>query len=133
MDVMSTHPMQYACLLYFTLPDVYFENLAERYKRRVQKLAGALKAMGFCVVIPQGPYYLFVDYREVLTLKHMSSMEAAMHLMKCVGVACVPGDNFYWSNNKSADAGNYLCFAACRSDSDLEEAATRLQRLKSSP
>lgn len=133
MAVMSPHPMQYACLTYFTLPDEYFENLAERYKRRVQKLAGALKAVGFRVVFPQGAYYLFVDYREVPTLKHMSSMEAAMHLMKCVGVACVPGDTFYGSNDKLTDAGNYhLRFAACRSDSDLEEAATRLQTLKSS-
>jgi aspartate/methionine/tyrosine aminotransferase len=133
MAVMSPHPMQYACLPYFTLPDEYFEDLAERYKRRVQKLAGALKAVGFRVVFPQGAYYLFVDYREVPTLKHMSSMEAAMHLMKCVGVACVPGDNFYGSNDKSAYAGNYLRFAACRSDSDLEEAVTWLQTLKSSP
>jgi aspartate/methionine/tyrosine aminotransferase len=55
-------------------------------------------------------------------------MEAAMHLLKNVGVACVPGSNFY-GNKDSPEAGKYLRFAACRSDSDLEEASKRLQKL----
>ena len=35
----------------------------------------------------------------------------------------VPGDNFY---GKSSDGNDHLRFAACRSDSDIEEAAKRL-------
>jgi aspartate/methionine/tyrosine aminotransferase len=52
-----------------------------------------------------------------------------MFLLKEIGVACVPGDNFY--GIKSEETSNkYLRFAACRSDQDLEEAGRRLETLK---
>jgi aspartate/methionine/tyrosine aminotransferase len=123
MAVMSPHPVQYATLSYLKLPDDYFEQLSSRYHARVEKLAKALISVGFTVTIPQGAYYLFVDYRSVPKLADMSSMDAALYLLKEVGVASVPGDNFY---GKSSDGENHLRFAACRSDSDIEEAAKRL-------
>jgi aspartate/methionine/tyrosine aminotransferase len=127
MAVMSPHPMQYATLSYLSLPDSYFEDLSCRYKQRVHKLAKVLANVGFEVVLPDGAYYLFVNYRSVSGLQDLSSMDAALYLLKNVGVACVPGDNFYGK----ADAGkNYLRFAACRSDGDLDAAAKRLQVLK---
>jgi aminotransferase len=128
MVVMSPHPMQYASITFLKLPDSYFEELSARYRRRVKKLADALISIGFHVVFPQGAYYLFVNYRQVPALKDLNSMDAAMYLLKQVGVACVPGDNFY--GRKSGDAENYIRFAACRSDRDLEEATRRLQALK---
>lgn len=125
--VMAPHPMQYATLSYLTLPDAYFVNLAARYQQRVKKLAQTLQRVGFQVIFPQGAYYLFVNYRRVPQLASMTSMEASMFLLKEVGVACVPGDNFY---GKSLDDTNncYLRFAACRSDGDLDEAIVLLER-----
>ena len=53
-------------------------------------------------------------------------MAAALHLIDEVGVASVPGDNFY----ATGTAGDqYLRFAFCRSLSTLEEAAHRLSSL----
>ena len=124
MCVMSPHPMQIAALEYLTLPDAYFSALARRYQGRVTRLAAVLAAVGFQVVFPQGAYYLFVNYQKVPALAGLDSMEAAMYLLKTVGVACVPGDNFY---GRSADGARYLRFAACRSDDDLEEASKRLK------
>jgi aspartate/methionine/tyrosine aminotransferase len=70
-----------------------------------------------------------VDYTGVDKLKDKTSMEAAMYLLKEVGVACVNGDNFY--GNKSEESSNkYLRFAACRSDEDIEDANRRLAKLK---
>ena len=46
------------------------------------------------------------------------------YLMKEVGVAVVPGDNFY---GKSDEGKKYLRFAACRSDTDIDNAIVRLQ------
>ena len=48
-----------------------------------------------------------------------------------VGVACVPGDNFYLGASKSdiALGGRYLRFAFVRSMDLLKEAAELLQRL----
>jgi aspartate/methionine/tyrosine aminotransferase len=56
----------------------------------------------------------------------LSPMAAARHLIEGVGVASVPGDNFYATET----TGNqYLRFAFCRSLPTLEEAARRLATL----
>ena len=52
-----------------------------------------------------------------------------MFLLGQVGVACVPGDNFY-GGVSSEEAKEYLRFAACRSMQDVQEACVRLMRLK---
>ena len=122
---MSPHPQQFASLAYFTLPDEYFKTeLQMRYQSRVSMLAEVLSDVGFGVVVPQGAYYLFVDYRGVDQLKTFSPMDAAMYMMREVGVAVVPGDNFY---GKSPDGQNYLRFAACRSLSDVKAAIVKVR------
>jgi aspartate/methionine/tyrosine aminotransferase len=122
---MSPHPQQFASLAFFTLPDAYFKNeLHTRYQMRLSILTEALKQVGFGVVPPEGAYYLFVDYRGVEQLSYLSPMDAAMYLMKEVGVAVVPGDNFY---GKSQDGQHFLRFAACRSMSDITAAVLKLQ------
>ena len=127
MVAMAPHPMQYASLAYLNLPVEYFRNdLAVRYKYRIEILAKALKEVGFDVILPEGSYYLFVDYSNVKKLNNLGPMEAALHLMKNIGVACVPGDNFY---GKSSDGEHFLRFAACRSISDIEAAVEKLKNL----
>lgn len=127
MVAMAPHPMQYASLAYLNLPIEYFRNdLAVRYKHRIEILAKTLKEAGFGVIIPEGSYYLFADYSNVKKLKGLGPMDAAMYLMEKVGVACVPGDNFY---GKSSDGEHFLRFAACRSISDIEAAVERLKTL----
>ncbi|KAL3762198.1 hypothetical protein ACHAWU_004736 [Discostella pseudostelligera] len=122
---MSPHPQQFASLAFFTLLDEYFkEELHTRYQMRLSILADALTQVGFGVVPPEGAYYLFVDYRGVQQLTSLSPMDAAMYMMKEVGVAVVPGDNFY---GKSQDGQNFLRFAACRSMSDITAAIMKLQ------
>ena len=124
--VMAPHPQQFACLSYLSLPEDYFRNLAPKYEHRVQKLTKALVAVGFQVIVPEGAYYLFVKYTSVAPLVGMTSVEAAMYLLKHVGVACVPGDNFF-GNNLQETTNTYLRFAACRSDEDLDAAIQRLE------
>ena len=53
-----------------------------------------------------------------------------MHLIEHVGVAAVPGDNFY---GRSTDGERYLRFAFCRGRETLDDAARRLRRLASGP
>jgi aspartate/methionine/tyrosine aminotransferase len=55
-------------------------------------------------------------------------MAAARHLIETVGVAAVPGDNFY---GEGREGDRYLRFAFCRSLASLQEAARRLERLPS--
>lgn len=129
--VMSPHPMQYATLSYLTLPDSYFASLVERYQKRVRTLSDSLRAAGFQVIVPQGAYYLFVGYKSVPALSTMTSMEAAMYMLQTIGVACVPGDNFF-GNQDEETQNKYLRFAACRCDEDLAEAIQRMKKLNKS-
>ena len=126
--VMSPHPMQYATLSYLALPDDYFrKELKFRYQSRIEKLASTLVNLKFDVVKPEGAYYLLVKYNDVDALsKFTDPMDAAMYLLKEVGVASVPGNNFY---GKDLDEGNqYIRFAACRSEDDINEACKRLEK-----
>ena len=54
----------------------------------------------------------------------MTPVDAAMYLVKEVGVATVPGDNFYATGN---DGDRYLRFAFCRSVETLEAGIERLR------
>jgi len=102
-----------------------FGDMWELYDRKRQALMAALRQVGFQVSPPEGSYYLFSNYRGVDALKDMSPMDAAMFLIEEVGVASVPGDNFY----RVGDEGmNYLRFAFCRSLEQIEEAGQRLQK-----
>ena len=122
---MAPHPQQYASLVYFTLPVEYYRvELRDRCKHRLSCLSDALTDVGFIIVRPQGAYYLFVNYRNVEQLKVLCPMDAAMYMMREVGVAVVPGDNFY---GKSQDGQNYLRFAACRSVSDVTSAIAKMR------
>jgi aminotransferase len=125
--VMSPHPMQFAALTYLALPDHYFKTeLRTRYKGRLEKLASTLKELGFGVLMPEGAYYLFVNYRNVKALSVLSPMDAAVYLLENVGVACVPGDNFY-GKTVDEEGSQYLRFAACRSANDIQEACRRMR------
>ncbi|MEW6751667.1 MAG: aminotransferase class I/II-fold pyridoxal phosphate-dependent enzyme [Candidatus Latescibacterota bacterium] len=102
-----------------------FRGMWHSYDAKRRALVGGLRRVGFRVSPPQGSYYLFAGYRQVPALRHLSPMDAAMFLIRQVGVACVPGDNFY---RVGSDGDGYLRFAFCRSLESLEEAGRRLAR-----
>lgn len=123
--VMSPHPMQVATLTYLALPDTFFTmGLRQRYQARIQQLVQALRNVGFGTLEPQGAYYLFANYRAVAKLKGMDPTEAAMYMIEVVGVACVPGNNFY--GKCTEEGAKYLRFAACRSVQDIDSACELL-------
>ena len=93
-----------------------FENLT---------LQQILDEVGFRISPPEGSYYLFADYRQVDALRSMSPVDAAMLLIEKIGVASVPGDNFYRAGN---EGDGYLRFAFARSLDSLREAEDRLSR-----
>ena len=117
--------MQVAGNRYFGLPDDFFRKLHTRYRDRIQRTSEALTAAGFRVVKPQGAYYLFVHYRSVQQLREMDNMQAAMYMLVHVGVAVVPGNNFYGS--ACSEGENYMRFAVCRSDEDVDLAIARIK------
>ncbi len=128
MVIQSPTPLQKGVVKLLGLGDGFYRGLPGEYARKCEVLTRALQAVGFGVTPPEGAYYLFADYTGVPALKGMSPMDAAIYLIKEIGVASVPGDNFY---AVGTHGDSYLRFAFCRSIESLEEAAKRLKKLRS--
>ena len=124
--VQAPTPLQKAAVALLGMPPAFFRDLARGYAEKRAILGGALRSVGFRMTEPRGAYYFLADYRGVRDVAHLDPVAAAMHLIERIGVAAVPGDNFYARN--AAGAG-YLRFAFCRSRETLDDAARRLRRL----
>ena len=127
--VQAPTPLQKATVALLDMPAAFFRDLGRGYADRRALLGDALREAGFRMIEPRGAYYYLADYRGVRDLGHLDPLAAAMHLIEQVGVAAVPGDNFYAG---SADGARYLRFAFCRGQDTVGDAARRLRRLASS-
>ena len=123
MVIQAPTPLQKGTARLLGQDDAVFRGMWEAYDEKRQTLVTALRKVGFQISPPEGSYYLFANYRQVEALKGMSPVDAAMFLIEKVGVASVPGDNFYHVGNEGDD---YLRFAFCRSLESLQEADRRL-------
>ena len=128
MVIQAPTPLQRAAVALLRLDASAFDTLRTAYARKRETLTLGLGRAGFGVSAPEGAYYLFARYRDVPGLGGRAPMEAALHLITEVGVASVPGDNFYATEGGGDE---YLRFAFCRSVHALEAAACRLARLTS--
>ena len=121
--VQAPTPLQKAAVGLLGMPPTFFRELARGYADKRAVLGDALRAAGFRMTEPSGAYYFLADYRGVRDLGRLDPLAAAMHLIEQVGVAAVPGDNFY---GRSKEGERYLRFAFCRSRETLAAAAGRL-------
>ena len=122
--VQAPTPLQKGAVSLLRQNRAFFDGIAEGYRRKRDLLMNGLREVGFRASPPEGAYYLFADYRSVPALAKMSPTDAAMHLIKEVGVATVPGDNFYATGN---EGDRYLRFAFCRSTETIEAGLERLR------
>ena len=122
--VQAPTPLQKGAVSLLRQDRAFFDGIADGYRRKRDLLLGGLREAGFAASAPEGAYYLFADYRGVPALSAMSPTDAAMHLIKEVGVATVPGDNFYATGN---EGDRYLRFAFCRSMETIEAGLDRLR------
>ena len=122
--VQAPTPLQKGAVSLLRRERAFFDGIADGYRRKRDLLLGGLREVGFAASAPEGAYYLFADYRGVPALSAMSPTDAAMHLIREVGVATVPGDNFYATGN---EGDRYLRFAFCRSLDTIEAGLDRLR------
>ena len=122
--VQAPTPLQKGAVSLLRQERAFFDGIADSYRRKRDLLLDGLREVGFAASAPEGAYYLFADYRSVPALSAMSPTDAAMHLIREVGVATVPGDNFYATGN---EGDRYLRFAFCRSLETIEAGLDRLR------
>jgi len=114
-------PLQEAGASALSLPQAYYEKLAEGYRRRRDRLVPALEEAGFRCFLPRGAYYVMTD---ISSLGYEDDLSFTKYLVAEIGVAAVPGSSFY---RDPRDGAQQVRFAFCKRDETLDEAAKRLR------
>jgi len=118
-------PLQEAGAVALELPDDYYRQLLIDYRERRDLMMAILEQVGLEASKPMGAYYTMAD---ISPLGFDDDVEAAMHLVRDIGVAVVPGSSFY------ADPGGgrtKIRFSFSKQLDTLRAAGERLQALQS--
>ena len=123
LTVGAAAPLQAAGAYALALPAEYYERLQSDYQARRDLLLPVLEKAGFKTFVPDGAYYIMTD---ISSFGFNDDVEFTRHLIRDVGVACVPGSSFYSVPERGAQQVRF-CF--CKKDETLNLAAERLTKL----
>jgi N-succinyldiaminopimelate aminotransferase len=119
-------PFQYAVARALALPDEYYATVITDLRVRRDLMCQGLANVGFEVYPPEGTYFVMTDVRA---FGQASGLEFARALPAAVGVVAIPSEVFY----DNSEAGRFgVRFAFCKRKEVLNEALTRLSRLRAS-
>jgi aminotransferase len=124
LTVGAAAPLQAAGAYALALPPEYYERLQHEYRARRDLLLPVLEDAGFKTFRPDGAYYIMTD---ISAFGFADDVEFTRHLIREVGVACVPGSSFYSVPERGHQQVRF-CF--CKQDETLQLAAERLQKLR---
>jgi aminotransferase len=124
LTVGAAAPLQAAGAYALSLPQSYYDTLQAEYRARRDLLLPVLEESGFKVFVPDGAYYIMTDISD---FGFSDDVEFTRHLIREVGVACVPGSSFYRETERGRQQVRF-CF--CKRDETLNLAAERLEKLK---
>lgn len=120
------HPTQEAVAYALNLPSTYFEEFQEMYEAKLKLMMSALDSGGFKYCVPEGTYFIMADYSAIFD---GTPVEFTRHLIKDIGVACIPPESFYSQEHAHVGSG-YVRFSFCKSDELLRQAKKRLAQLR---
>jgi aspartate/methionine/tyrosine aminotransferase len=126
LTVGAAAPLQSAGAYALSLPQSYYEQLQIDYQKRRDLILPELGKAGFKTFRPDGAYYIMTD---ISAFGFKDDVDFTRHLIREVGVACVPGSSFY-SPDASGLGSQQVRFCFCKKDETLHEAARRLGRLR---
>jgi len=123
LTVGAAAPLQAAGAYALSLPADYYARLQKEYEARRDLLLPVLEQAGFKTFVPDGAYYIMTDISD---FGFSNDVEFTRHLIRDIGVACVPGSSFYSVSELGAQQVRF-CF--CKKDETLNLAAERLLKL----
>src|SRR5688572_27057446 len=123
LTVGAAAPLQAAGAYALSLPGSYYDHLQADYRVRRDMLLPVLENAGFGTFVPDGAYYIMTD---ISAFGFSDDVEFTRHLIREIGVACVPGSSFY---SNPADGARQVRFCFCKKDETLNLAAERLSKL----
>jgi aminotransferase len=124
LTVGAAAPLQMAGAYALSLPQEYYDTLQQEYQARRDLLLPVLEQSGFKTFVPDGDYYIMTG---ISAFGFSDDVEFTRHLIREVGVACVPGSSFY---SNPADGAQQVRFCFCKKDETLNRAAERLSKLR---
>jgi aspartate/methionine/tyrosine aminotransferase len=125
LTVGAAAPLQAAGAFALSLPESYYDHLQADYIARRDLLLPVLEEAGFQTFRPDGAYYIMTD---ISRFGFSSDVEFTRHLIREIGVACVPGSSFY---SRPELGARQVRFCFCKRDETLMQAAERLGKLRS--
>src|SRR2546427_5617814 len=124
LTVGAAAPLQAAGAYALALPPEYYDRLQAEYRARRDLLLPVLANAGFETFTPDGAYYIMTD---ISAFGFSDDVEFTRHMIREVGVACVPGSSFYSVPERGRQQVRF-CF--CKKDETLKLAAERLEKLR---
>ena len=124
LTVGAAAPLQAAGAYALALPASYYDHLQADYRARRDLILPELEKAGFKTYRPDGAYYVMTD---ITGFGFKDDIEFTRHLIREVGVACVPGSSFY---SDPALGAQQVRFCFCKKDETLMLAAERLKKLQ---
>ncbi|QBD78804.1 aminotransferase class I/II-fold pyridoxal phosphate-dependent enzyme [Ktedonosporobacter rubrisoli] len=120
------HPAQEAVAYALGLPDSYYQEFQAMYQAKLALLTDALDSSGLQYRVPEGTYFVMVNYARVF---EGTPLEFTHHLIKEIGVACIPPESFY-SQEHVAIVQGYARLSFCKNDDTLRQVKERLVKLQ---
>ena len=124
LTVGAAAPLQAAGAYALSLPPPYYVQLQRDYEGRRDLILPELEQAGFKTFRPDGAYYIMTDISD---FRFKDDIEFTRHLIREVGVACVPGSSFY---SDPALGSQQVRFCFCKKDETLMLATERLKKLR---
>jgi aminotransferase len=119
--ICSPSPFQYAAAAGLrALPDSFYQDLAQEYQGKRDKLCTALAGAGLTPAVPPGAYYVLADASGI---PGETASVKSRNLLKATGIGAVAGSAFYGSGRGE----NVLRFCFAKQPADLERACTALK------
>lgn len=115
-------PLQAGIATGLALPEAYYRQMCEDYRKKRDLLAETLSEIGMQPFVPSGSYYMLADFGD----RYADATLATESILQQVGVATVPGSAFY---RNPADGRTQLRFCYAKQMADLQEACRRLKQL----
>ena len=127
LTVGAAAPLQEAAAFALSLNDEYYKWLGEFYQNARDTLYSALNNTDLHPIKPFGAYYIMTNCNEYMRQNDLNnSLDLALHLIKNIGIATVPGSSFY-ADPKEGQFQTRFCF--CKKEETLKSAALNLKKI----
>ncbi|NUO83671.1 aminotransferase class I/II-fold pyridoxal phosphate-dependent enzyme [candidate division KSB1 bacterium] len=128
LTVGAAAPLQEAAAVALRLPESYYQNLAQTYLVKRNRLVEILENAGFRCYVPKGAYYIMTEIAELMKRHNQPNDDRfARWMVKEIGVASVPGSSFYMN---PADGATQVRFCFCKKEETLVAAEEKLKALQ---